>query len=171
MMGTFEKIVGVVEKLSEWTGKAGSWLCAALMISIAYEVVMRYGFRAPTLWSFDISYMLGGSLFVLGLAWVLRDDGNVRVDIISSRFSPKTQLWINLLFTAILFFPMTAYLFYTSMLQTIRSWRILEKASYTVWYPPLYPMRTLVSIALLLWLIQGVAGFYRNLKKLSGGKE
>jgi TRAP-type mannitol/chloroaromatic compound transport system permease small subunit len=104
-----ENFMERIETLSATIGKGASWLAVALMLSIGYEVIMRYGLRAPTLWSFDMSYMLGGSLYVLGFAWVLREDGNVRVDILSSRFSKKTQLYINLIFTLLLFFPPTPY--------------------------------------------------------------
>ncbi|KPK92998.1 MAG: hypothetical protein AMJ94_03820, partial [Deltaproteobacteria bacterium SM23_61] len=126
--------------------------------------------RAPTLWSFDMSYMMGGSLYVLGFAWVLREDGNVRVDILSSRLSQKTQLYINLTFTILLFFPMAVMLLVTSLERTIHSWRILEKASYTIWYPPIYPLRTILSFALLIWFLQGIVTFYRTIQKLTGEK-
>jgi TRAP-type mannitol/chloroaromatic compound transport system permease small subunit len=169
-MGSLERFVATIERLSELVGKGGSWLCAVMILAIGYEVIMRYIFRAPTLWSFDVSYMLGGSMYVLGLAWVLRDDGNVRVDIISTRFSPKAQLYISLIFTLLLFFPVAILLFWISLQRTIHSWRILEKASYTVWYPALYPLRTLVCFALLIWLLQGLAAFYRSLQKLKGVK-
>jgi TRAP-type mannitol/chloroaromatic compound transport system permease small subunit len=96
-MSSLERFVTKIERLSELVGKGGSWLCAVMILAIGYEVIMRYIFRAPTLWSFDVSYMLGGSMYVLGLAWVLREDGNVRVDALSARFSPKLQLYINIL--------------------------------------------------------------------------
>jgi TRAP-type mannitol/chloroaromatic compound transport system permease small subunit len=169
-MNAFKSFAGRIEKFSAQIGRGGSWLTAALMVSIGYEVIMRYVFRAPTLWSFDMSYMLGGSLYVLGFAWVLRDDGNVRVDIISSRLPKKAQLYINLILTFLLFFPMAFMLCHISLKRTIISWNILEKASYTIWYPPIYPLRTVVSFALLIWLLQGIVTFYRNIQKLSGEK-
>ncbi|RPJ39288.1 MAG: TRAP transporter small permease subunit [Deltaproteobacteria bacterium] len=170
IMGFMRSYSKWVENISEFVGKGASWLTVALMLSIGYEVIMRYGFRAPTLWSFDISYMLGGSLYLLGLAWVLKEDRNVRVDIISCRFSPKTQLYINILFTVLLFFPMAVMLLKISWERMIHSWRILEKASYTVWYPPIYPLRTLVFFAFLFWLLQGICTFYRNIEKLKGDR-
>jgi TRAP-type mannitol/chloroaromatic compound transport system permease small subunit len=169
-MNRVNTIAAWIEKISEWTGKCGSWLTAVLMMSIGYEVVMRYGFGAPTDWSYDISYMLGGSLYLLGMSWVLRDDGNIRVDIVSSMFSERTQLIINLFFSVVLFFPMAIMLFKVSLERTIHSWRILEKASYTIWYPPIYPLRTLVTIAFLVWILQGIATFYKNVRELIGEK-
>jgi TRAP-type mannitol/chloroaromatic compound transport system permease small subunit len=167
-MNRLKKLLDRVEKISEWTGKCGSWLTAVLMLTITYDVVMRYGFNAPTVWSYDISYMVGGSLYLLGMGWVLQGDGNIRVDIISSRFSERTQLIINLIFTVILFFPMAIMLFKTSLDRTLFSWRILEKASYTIWYPPIYPLRTIVTFSFLIWLLQGIATFVSTIRKLIG---
>ena len=167
-MNRLKKFFGWIEKISEWIGKFGSWLTVVLMLAITYDVVLRYGFDAPTEWSYDISYMVGGSLYLLGIAWVLRDDGNIRVDIISSLFSKKTQLIMNMFFTVVLFFPMAIMLFKVSLYRAIFSWRILEKASYTIWYPPIYPLRTVVSIAFLIWLLQGVATFFSNMRELIG---
>jgi len=159
-----------VDRLSEQVGKGASWLTVALMLSIGYEVVMRYGFRAPTIWSFDVSYMLGGALYVLGFAWVLRDNGNVRVDIISTRFPKRIQLLINLVLTVALFFPMAVLLLLTSLQRTIHSWNTWERASYTIWYPPIYPMRTVVTLALALWLLQGLATFVHDVCELIGDR-
>ena len=169
-MKTLDIIFARIERTSEQVGKIGAWLGLILILSICYEVVMRYISQAPALWSFDVSYMLGGSMYVLGLAWVLRDKGNVRVDIISARFPAKVQLYIDLILTILLFFPMAVFLFKISLERTIHSWRILEKASYTVWYPAIYPLRTIVCLAILLWLLQGFATFYRNIQKIKGEK-
>jgi len=108
-------------------------------------------------------------MYVMGLAWVLRDEGNVRVDIISTRFPAKVQIYINLILTILLFF-LWLFFFQDFFGTHHHSWRILEKASYTVWYPAIYPLRTLVCLAILLWLLQGFATFYRNIQKLKGEK-
>jgi len=170
MMRFMQTYSSGVEKISALVGKVASWLTVALMLSIGYEVLMRYGFRSPTLWSFDISYMLGGTIYVLGLAWVLKEDRNIRVDIISCRFSPKTQLIINIVLTIFLFLPMAVMLLKISWERMIHSWRIMEKASYTIWYPPIYPLRTVVFLAVLFWLLQGIATLYRNFENLKGNR-
>jgi TRAP-type mannitol/chloroaromatic compound transport system permease small subunit len=170
MMNTFKAVLGWIERLSEWSGKLSSWFVVALILSISYDVFMRYVLNAPTLWSFDVSYMLGGSVYVMGLAYVFLRDENIRVDIISSRFPPKMRLIIDLAFAAALFFPLILFILKTSIDVTIHSWEIKEKASVTIFYPPLYPFRTLISLAFVLLLLQGVASFCRNLLRLVEGK-
>ena len=70
-MENTNKFLSVLDGISEWSGKTVSWLVLVLTLVIGYEIVMRYLFNAPTKWSFDISYMLGGSYFLLGEAYTL----------------------------------------------------------------------------------------------------
>ena len=70
-----------------------------MMLSISYEVVMRYFFNAPTIWVIDFAGYMQQALVLLGAAWVLKTGSHTRVDIFLNRFSSRTQKIINL-FTA-----------------------------------------------------------------------
>ena len=50
------------------TGKVFAWLTVFLIYAMIHEVIGRHFFNRPTLWSFDISRMLAGALFMLGAA-------------------------------------------------------------------------------------------------------
>jgi C4-dicarboxylate transporter, DctQ subunit len=66
----------------------GSALLAFIALAICAEVVMRYGFNRPLTWVVEISeYALLWMTF-LGTAWVLREGGHVRVDILMHLLSP-----------------------------------------------------------------------------------
>ena len=53
------------------TGKIFAWLTIFLIYAMIHEVIGRHFFNRPTLWSFDISRMLAGALFMLGAAYTL----------------------------------------------------------------------------------------------------
>jgi len=170
-MKTLDAILTRIENLGIWTGKLASWLLPVLIACIVYNVFMRYALNAPTIWSFDISYMLGGTMYLLGLAWVLQRDENVRVDIISSRFPRKTRLIIDLVMNISLFVPLILFLSLISLRTTIHSWKIQELASTTIFYPPLYPLRTIITIGLILLLLQGIVNIARSLRQLIKGAD
>jgi len=60
------------------TGKISSWLVWPLMITITYEVICRYALNAPTVWAFDMAYMIGGSMMALGWAMCCRNGARAR---------------------------------------------------------------------------------------------
>ena len=77
--------------IGDWSGKILCWLIIPMVVGVAYEVVMRYLFDAPTVWAYDSTYMLYGSHFMLGAAYTLRIDGHIRTDLFYDKWSPRTQ--------------------------------------------------------------------------------
>lgn len=84
-----EKFLHGIDTISEWSGKLVMWLVVLLTGMLGYEVVMRYAFNAPTKWAFDLSYMIGGSYFLLGQAYALKMRRHVRIDIFYAFFPPE----------------------------------------------------------------------------------
>jgi TRAP-type mannitol/chloroaromatic compound transport system permease small subunit len=56
-----------------------------------FEVISRYFFRAPTIWAYDISYMLYSAIFMLGAAHTLRRGEHVRTDFLCRILSVRGQ--------------------------------------------------------------------------------
>ncbi len=69
-----------INLVSIWLGQAAMLLTCLLVCSMLYEVAARYIFHAPTLWAFDLSYMLNGSIFLLAGAYSLHHEAHVRID-------------------------------------------------------------------------------------------
>lgn len=66
-----------------------------IMCSVCFEVVSRYFYNAPTTWVVEISsIILLFTPFLVG-AWVLRNDGHVKMDLILEQFSKKNQALIK----------------------------------------------------------------------------
>ena len=70
MRRTLSTVFKAIDSMSTWTGKGVSWLLVVLILALTYDTSMRYLFSKPTVWSFDVSYMLGGSIMLRGMAWV-----------------------------------------------------------------------------------------------------
>ena len=70
-------------------------LIVLIMLSVSYEVVMRYFFNSPTRWAMDFSGYMQYILVSIGAAWLLMVDGHARIDTFLSRFPPRLQKIIN----------------------------------------------------------------------------
>ncbi len=154
-------------------GNAVKWLILILTAVMVYDVIMRYLFNAPTVWGFDVSYMLGGTFFILGMGYTLLRDKHVRVDVFSARFSARTKAWIEVILGLLLFFPAFGLLLYQLVPYVLRSWLDQEKSLESFWRPPIYPFKTMLLIGVALLLLQGLGGFIRNFRvilKKGGGK-
>lgn len=163
-------LVRLIDSVSEFSGKVMRWACACLVGVLVYEVTARYVFNAPTIWAHVMSCMLGAAMIALGCAYTLLHQGHVRVDVFYSHLLPRKQAAIDVAGALVFFFPLLIILTYSSARRMMYSWSMGEIMTQTYWYPPAGPIRTVVFIGLLLFLIQGVAEFVRNLYMLIRAK-
>jgi TRAP-type mannitol/chloroaromatic compound transport system permease small subunit len=164
------KIIKIIDPIAIWSGKLIGWLIIPLVFGLTYEVISRYVFHAPTVWAFDLSYMLYASLSMLGAGYTLYKNGHIRTDIFYDRWSPKTQGWVNIISYLFLFFPGMFFFFLAGLDSAIHSWSILETSDASPWRPPLYPFKTVIPVSALLILIQGISEFLKSIHAVMRGE-
>lgn len=62
------KLITSIEAITRFAGLIAALLVLPLIGALVTEVFSRYIFDSPTLWAFEISYMVMGAIFMLGLA-------------------------------------------------------------------------------------------------------
>jgi TRAP-type C4-dicarboxylate transport system permease small subunit len=63
--------------------------------SVCLEVVLRYFFNRPQVWVIETAEYALLFITFLGAAWVLRNEGHVRVDLLINQLRPRAQTGIN----------------------------------------------------------------------------
>ena len=149
------------DKLSAWVGKAFAWAILIMAFGVGYEVVVRYFLRAPTSWAFDVSYIMYGTLFMMGGAYTLSRDGHVRADFIYRLWKPRTQAAIELVLYFLFFFPGVIALIVAGWKYAARSWRYMEVSSNSPAGIPIFQFKSIIVAAGVLLLIQGIAQVFR----------
>ena len=152
-----------IDKISEYSGKIVSFLVLLMIGIVTYEVVARYVFNSPTLWAHETAQYIFGSFTILGGAYVLLRESHVRMDIIYSRVSPRTQAILDII-TAPLFFAFIGVLLWKGGQIAWSSIELLEKSN-SQWRPPIYPVKAMIPLAAFLILIQGIARLIRNIQR------
>jgi TRAP-type mannitol/chloroaromatic compound transport system permease small subunit len=158
----------VIDRINEWTAKAAAWLIPLLILELVYDTAARYVFNAPTEWSYDVSYMLYGVIFMLGAAYTLHIDRHVRIETIYAKLSPRAKALIDAVGYVIFFFPVMIALIYYGGMFALKSWKLLEAGGDSMWQPPIYPFKTVLPVAALLLTLQGLAEFIRCIAVVTG---
>ncbi|MEF3255055.1 MAG: TRAP transporter small permease subunit, partial [Deferribacterales bacterium] len=148
--------VKVVESLQEIVGKSIGLIHYILIFVVLYEVISRKVFSNPTVWGFDLSYMLYAVMFLLGFGYTLKHKAHVRIDIIYAYLSPKKKAILDLIGYTIFFLPFILICLKVSYDFAAQSWEMREQ-SMSVWQIPIYPFKTFMFIGFLLLFIQGIA--------------
>jgi TRAP-type mannitol/chloroaromatic compound transport system permease small subunit len=162
--------VRLVDKLSLWVGHAFAWCILVLTVGIAYEVFVRYALRAPTVWAFDLGYMMYGALFFMAGAYTLSRGGHVRGDLLYRLWSPRAQARLDLVLYIVFFFPGILGLIWAGVIHAEQSWRYREVSIFSPAGMPLYPLKTLLPVGAALLALQGVAEVCRCIICLRDGQ-
>jgi len=170
LISTVEKIMAVVDSVSSKMGKLGSFLFLLLTATVLYEVLARYLFDAPTIWSFTLTTFLWGGACLLTSAWVLLENRHVSIDLLALKLSPRGSKILNLVMYLFLFLPFVIIIFLKGIDQAAWSWKILQREYFSPWEAPLYPIKTLIPIAALMLLLQGITKWVRDLLFVIKGK-
>ena len=110
------KSIGIVGRLFDHLLDMLMVAAIALLIfgwlAVCFEVVMRYFVGQPQIWVIEIvEYILLYTCF-LGGAWLLREEGHVKVDVLLNRLNPRNQALLNTItsgLTTILWLVLTWY--------------------------------------------------------------
>lgn len=164
------KTIKIIDRFSDWSGRLFAWMILPLVGGLTYEVVARYGFNAPTIWAFDLSYMLYGGHFMLGAGYALLRGGHIRTDMLYERYSDRKKGWVDASAYVLFFFPGMLFYFFSSVDEAWHSWVIRELSEQTAWRPPLYPFKAVVPLTAVLLMIQGVSELLKSVYAIRTGR-
>jgi len=151
------RIVRAIDKFTDTTGTWVAWLNVPLVLAVSYEVIARYAFDSPTIWSFDVTYMLYGTIFMLGAAYALHKGAHIRTDFFFEKWSIRTRGVIDSTAYLLFFFPSLALFLTVSGAEGWYAFGIGETSEQTPWRPILWPFKMVVPLTCLLLMIQGVS--------------
>lgn len=162
--------IDFADRLSAWFGKAFAWAIMIMILGISYEVFVRYLLRAPTSWAFDLSYIMYGTLFMMGGAYTLSRDGHVRGDFLYRLWRPRTQAAVELVLYFLFFFPGITALILAGWKYAARSVRYMEVSTNSPAGIPVFQFKAIIVAAGLLLFIQGIAQVLRCIVCLRTGE-
>lgn len=161
-MNKLGKVLKRIDAISEWSAKAFSFLIILVTAIEVREVIARYVFNRPTIWTWEVSSLLCGMLWIMGAAWVLKEGRHVRTDVFYRRFSPKSQTCVDLVLFPCLLFVFVGVMIWHGIPAAVHSCQIRE-GTWSIWSPPLYPTKVVMVLAFLLLGLQGLAKWIRDL--------
>jgi TRAP-type mannitol/chloroaromatic compound transport system permease small subunit len=137
---------------------------------MVFEVSSRYLFNSPTIWAFELSWMLMGAIFIMGISYAMKRRDHVAVDLIYAELSPRKRAFVDTAGFAMLLPPMawTTYRMFDYALSAFRSG---EVSGISAWNPVVWPFRTILFVGLAVFTLQIVAELLRSLSQLFGAAE
>ena len=159
--------VKTMDSISRVTGEFAMFLILPLMGVLVYESVMRTVFNRPHIWAVEISAYVMTAQYLIGGGYSLILKGHVRMDLFYHRLSERGQAIVDV----ITFFPFT--LFYLGLLtlggiQGIQYALKFNQKSYTIWGPPILPIKVIMVTGIIIMLLQSVSELIKNIATIRG---
>ncbi|RMH47136.1 MAG: TRAP transporter small permease subunit [Alphaproteobacteria bacterium] len=167
-MSLLSRIRQAIDGLTEWIGRGAALLVVPLTLAMSYEVVSRHFFGSPTLWAYELGFMLMGIHFLLAGPAALKHNQHVRIDLLYARFSPRWRGLVDLVLMLTLAIPAVWFIIDRYGAFAWQAFETGERSGQSAWNPPIWPFRFLIVAAFGLLLLQMVATCIRCIEAIAG---
>ena len=150
-----------IDFMTLWSGRFCSLLLVPIIAMVSYEAFSRYFFNKPTTWAMELSTLVFGVYMIWSMAPSVLNRGQVAMDAFYNKWSPRGRAIADSL-TFGLVFIFCAALCYEAIYYTIDSWQANEH-SMSLLREPLYHWRGILAVGTLLFVLQALSTFIKNL--------
>ena len=156
-----------IDSLSEFVGRWVSWLILAAVLISAGNAIVRKAFNYSSNGLLEIQWYLFAAVFLLAAGYTLLRQEHVRIDVVLSRFSKRTQIVIEAVCIVLFLFP-----FGIAVIDLV--WPLVVKAyvsgemSSNAGGLIRWPVFALVPVGFALLLLQGLSEFIKRIAFLQG---
>jgi TRAP-type mannitol/chloroaromatic compound transport system permease small subunit len=164
-----------IDRISDSVGSTAAMLVLPLGMVMTYEALARYTLNLPTFWAYELSYMLTGAHFALGIALVTRNNNHIRIDFLYSRMSVRTQHLLDFSILLFCMVPLITCVSFELIKYAWIAWMRNEVSGESGWNPLIWPVRSAIAFGFIMFSAQlisetiktGSKLLFPNLKKTS----
>lgn len=166
-MSFFLSLSKLIDRLNEFIGRWLAWLVLAAVLISAGNAVVRKAFNYSSNGLLEIQWYLFAALFMLAAGYTLMRQEHVRIDVISGRFSKRTQIWIDIVGLSLFLIPFVIVVTYMAMPLVIRAYETNEMSSNAGGLIR-WPVFAMLPLGLALLGAQGLSELIKRVAFLKG---
>ena len=163
MLSLTNHLINLIARMTDFLGRAVSWLTVVMVAAVLIVVVTRYFLQVGSIALQESVTYLHATVFLLGIAYTLKQGGHVRVDIFYRQFSPRRKALVDFCGGVFFLIPVSVLIFYSSWDYVMASWAIGETSAENNGLPFIYLLKTLMILMPATLLLQGVAEILKSL--------
>ncbi len=159
-----------IDAVTEFIGKAVSWLILVAVLVSAGNAVVRKVFNTSSNAWLEAQWYLFGAAFMFAAAYTLSQNEHIRIDIVYGQFSRRVQHWIDLLGHLLFLMPfvlLMAYYLVPYVLLSYRSGEVSSSAGGLI----IWPAKGVLLIGFILLALQGVSEIIKKIAVMTGNME
>jgi len=166
-MQTLLRISRAIDALNAKIGQALIWLVLVMALVSAGNAAFRYLFNLSSNAWLELQWYLFSAVFLLCAGYTLLNDEHIRIDVVSSHLSRRTQIWIDIFGTLFFLLPVSIFIMWLSWPVFMNAWTSQE-ISGNAGGLIRWPVRLLVPLGFFLLSLQGISEFIKRVAYLRG---
>ncbi|HEX9811154.1 MAG TPA: TRAP transporter small permease subunit [Burkholderiales bacterium] len=156
-----------IDATNERIGRLLLWLVLIVVLVSAGNAMSRYLLNLASNAWLELQWYLFAAIFLGCAGYTLLHNEHIRIDVISSRLSRRTQLWIDILGTVFFLLPVSLYLLWLSWPIFMNAWTSGEVSNQAGGLIR-WPARFMVPAGFFLLSLQGVSELIKRVAVLRG---
>jgi TRAP-type mannitol/chloroaromatic compound transport system permease small subunit len=166
MPALIKSYVSIVDRTNRVVGRVVMYLIFVMMGVLLFSSGSRTFFSVSHIWTVEIAQFVLAAYYLLGGGYSMQLDSHVRMDLLYSRWSPRTQAIVDTVTIGFLIFYLV-FLLVGAISSTQYALEYGQK-NYSSWAPPLAPIKIIMTIGIVLMLLQAIAVFFKDLARARG---
>ncbi len=157
----------LIDRGTEWLGRWVAWLVLAAVLISAINAAVRKAFNTSSNAYLEIQWYLFAAVFLLAAGYTLLRQEHVKIDVISGRFSKRTQIWIDVVGLVCFVLPLVWTVIHLSLPLVVRAYQMNEYSSNAGGLIR-WPVFALLPLGFVLLGIQAVSELIKRIAFLRG---
>lgn len=156
-----------IDAVNERIGRLLLWLVLVVVLVSAGNATSRYLLNLASNAWLELQWYLFAAIFLGCAGYTFLHNEHIRIDVISSRLSRRTQIWIDILGTVFFLLPVSLYIMWLSWPIFMNAWTSGE-VSNNAGGLIRWPARFMVPAGFFLLSLQGVSELIKRIAVLRG---
>lgn len=161
------KLSQLIDWLNARVGKGAFWLVLIMTVISAGNAVVRFTVNYSSNGLLEIQWYLFAAIFMLCSPYTLQKNEHVRIDVLSSKLSPRGLAVIDIIGTLFFLLPMVIVVLWLSLPLVADSYKINEMSANAGGLIR-WPVKILLPIGFTLLALQGISELIKRIAFLAG---
>ena len=162
------KLEEFFNKFSDFIGIITATAMILMILNVFYDVISRYIFNSNSIALQEMEWHLFSVIILFGIAYTLREEGHVRVDIIYDKLSIRTKSMINMVGVVIAILPISLLIGISSIENATEAYLSMEQSGNPGGLPYRWIVKALIPLSFLMLIITSIGYFIKNLNTYNG---
>ncbi|MEQ8653729.1 MAG: TRAP transporter small permease subunit [Kiloniellales bacterium] len=155
-----------VDSFNRIVGRLVMYLIFAMGGVLLYSAISRSLFNVPLIWVVEMAQFGLAAYYLLGGSYSMQMGSHVRMDLLYSRWKPKTRATMDVFTIFFLMFYLVMLLL--GGLSSTQYALEYGQTNYSSWAPPLAPIKIIMTFGIFMMLLQSISMFFKDLAKARG---